>query len=135
MQAENIFQKIPIRELNQRLGSLLDFYTRLSHEGYYLPDFKAGTITADYLFGVLTNKFFSMKRSDIRTGYPLKKYTKIDLYDYLTTEVKKDLGFSITQMPNRVWMETILFSIKPDHKIFKVPELIIPEPQYEVPAW
>ncbi len=124
-----------MRELNQRLGSLTDFYTRLSKEGYYLPNFKAGTITADYLFGVMTGKFYSIKRESIRVGFALKKCTKLDLYDYLLNEVKKEMGFSITQLPNREWMEAVIFTVCPTHKIFKVPELLIPETKFEVPAW
>ena len=62
MQVENSLQRITMRELNQRLGSLTDFYTRLSHEGFYLPDFKTGTITAEYLFGVMKQKNISSLR-------------------------------------------------------------------------
>jgi len=112
MQNEN-YRNIPLRELNQRLG-----------------------ITAEYLYGVQTDKYFAIKREKIRVGFPVIKAPKIDLYGYLQEVAKpNELGFKISQLPNRKWMENILFTIAPTHLIFKKPAMEIPERTFDIPEW
>lgn len=136
MQEERNLKKLKLRELNSLLGSLDDFYNRLSIRGFYLPDRDKKCVTTEYLMGVLTGKFFSIKRDDIRKGFPTKKASKIDLLQYITDAVKPtQLGLKITHLPNREWMETVLYSVKKDHPLFKKPALMIPERDFEVPDW
>lgn len=132
---ENI-KSIKLRDLNQRLGSLDDFYNRLSLKGLFLPKREKGCITSNYLLGVLTGKYFSIPRERVRIGFVLVKASKIDLYGMLQTHlIGKDLGFKITQLPDREWLESVLFSLDPNHKIFKKPEALIPERTFEIPEW
>ena len=73
MDFQNNFRQVKLRELNEILGSLDDFYNRLSIRGFYLPSRKKGCITTEYLLGVLEGKFFSIKRNQIKIGFPQKK--------------------------------------------------------------
>lgn len=127
---------IKLRDLNSLLGSLDDFYNRLSMRGFYLPERDKKCVTTEYLMGVLTGKFYSIKRDEIRIGYPTKKASKLDLVQYIAEAIKpKELGLKITHLPDRKWMETVLYSVKRDHPIFKKPELLIPEREYQIPDW
>jgi hypothetical protein len=79
MDLQNNFRTVKLRELNEILGSLEDFYYRLSIIGFYLPKKEKSCIRTEYLMGVLCGKFFSIKRIDIKLGFPQKKASKLDL--------------------------------------------------------
>ena len=129
-------KKMKLRDLNSLLGSLDDFYNRLSMRGFYLPERDKKCVTTEYLMGVLTGKFYSIKRADIRIGYPTKKASKLDLVQYITEAIKpRELGLKITHLPDRKWMETVLYTERRDHEIFSKPKLLIPEKEYLIPDW
>ena len=67
---------------------------------------------------------------------PKKKATKIDLMIFLSEVIAPmELGFKITQLPERIWLENVLFSVKQDHKLFKRPPMLIPEREFNIPDW
>ena len=80
--------------------------------------------------GVVTGKLFSIKRSDVKLGFPQKKGTKMDLLisKFINDVIKsKVLGFKVTHLPDRSLLESGLFSVKPDHHLFKRPPMLIAE--------
>ena len=127
---------LKLGELNSLLGSIEDFYNRLSVRGIYLPNRDKRCISTDYMLGVLKGEYFSLKRSDVKFCFPLKKASKLDLCQYLTEAIHPNrLGFKLTHLPNRQWLENCLFTIKPDHPLFKKPEMPIKEREFEIPEW
>jgi hypothetical protein len=136
MNAEIKYKTMKLRELNSLLGSKEDFYNRLSVRGFFLPNRDKKCITSEYLLGVLTGKFFSLKRDQVKIPFPTKKASKLDILRHITDAIKpKELGLKITHLPNRSWMETVLFTVKPDHSLFKKPAMIIPEREFQIPDW
>ena len=101
-----------------------------------MPKKEKGCITTEYLMGVLTEKFFSIRRIDVKLGFPQKKATKLDLLISINEVIKpKVLGFKLTQLPERSWLESVLYSVKPDHHLFKRPPMLIEEREFNIPDW
>lgn len=48
------------------LNNVENFYFALVSQGWYLPDLKSQMITFDYLWNVFIDKYYRIKRTDIK---------------------------------------------------------------------
>ena len=112
--------------LRERLPSLWDIYWFLRDvEKICLPPWKSKTrrhrwISHTYFEGLLTEKYFCLKRSQVKTPVPkIRWISKRKLIEFLEKEVDKPLGFTFTREPPTRWIIKMLYSVNPQHKIFK----------------
>jgi hypothetical protein len=68
----------------------------------------------------MTGKVFSIKNDAIKECHVLRHSTSVDLFDILLNLVKdKPLGFDETTLPDKTWMQKIIYALNPSHSIFK----------------
>jgi hypothetical protein len=118
------YEMISISELNELLGNVANFYYQVTQHGFYLPEETKKTITVEYLYGVITQKYFSMKREEVKHSQTYKYVSKIDAYFELKRCATKELGFEINTLPNKLWMMDCLFTLQPGHSFFQPPQSV-----------
>ena len=113
---------IDLNYANAIFSSKKNLYQMIINEGWELPDLDSKGCTVDYLLNVLQGKFFRIKKADIRKpSCILKKWPKVDLCAFLQTDILRDsieLGFKPEKLPNREFLENLLFTFSPNHEIF-----------------
>lgn len=124
--------RIPNLELRRRFPTVQILYNFLVQDkNLYLPKWKDPKnrpkfITEEYLFKVLEGKYFSIKRDKIKKPVEVtKKCTKGELLKILQMLSEKPLGFEFDKEPNVGWLLKVIYSLNPDHEIFKPVEEIV----------
>jgi len=97
-----------------------------------LPSFEKNVIKLEYLWGVFTGANFWIKQLEIKVGTLMKKVTKVDLFQEICS-VCSNFGFTISKLPEKVWMTNILFTLKPNHFFFSPPHKNPEIPMRNVP--
>jgi len=112
--------------LRARLPTAWDLYCFLRDvENIYLPPWKSKNTRPTwaqgvYFEGILTGKYFFIRRNQVKGAVPkIKKQSQADLIRFLEDEADKPLGFKPGRDPPGKWMVKLLYSLNPDHKIFK----------------
>jgi len=119
-------EKVPYNEIRSRLPTVSDQYRFLvDKKKIYLPkwnkkDEKPKWATEKYLVSVMLNKTLSLKKEEVKKPPEVtKKLTKGEILKILEGLVNQPLGFETDREPTNKWLITIIYSIKPDHEIFK----------------
>jgi hypothetical protein len=113
-----------IRYLNAYIPNKFALYEILKGKDYYLPKFDTKCITEEYLLGVAKKEFFSIKKGEVRIGYPKRSVNAADIVTILKEITGKPLGFDQFTLPDIEWLTNVLFSLKPDHHVFTKPDEI-----------
>jgi hypothetical protein len=72
---------------------------------------------------VIAGTVFTIKRTDVKIGIARIPIQRTEIYDALKVcAPNTDFGFDEKTLPNREWLLNILFTIKPDHAIFRPPK-------------
>ena len=73
-----------------------------------------------YLVGVITRENFGLKIEDLKKPAAMfKRQTKGELYTILQGLTSKPLGFELETAPPVKWFIKVIYSLKPDHEMFK----------------
>jgi len=119
-------ERLSIQMLRQRLPTTWSLYSFLvENQKIFLPPWKNRRkrpkwATAKYLEGILADKFFLIKRDQVRKpGKGGESVSKGELVDFLGALVDKELGFEKEREPSVKWLRKVLYSINPQHKIFQ----------------
>ena len=113
-------QKMPISKANEVFTSKLSLYYLCCEIGYYLPKYEKPMITTEYLLDIFTKKIFSIRRKEVRIGFAFKKLSKAKLIDILEPLANsKPIGFDELSPPDRTWLINCIYTLKPEHSIFK----------------
>ena len=91
----------------------------IQNYNYFLPSESSKAVTEDYLLGVLKGNYFGMKfeeRKELRLKNDITA-SKLDLIEEISKLVKKPLGFTLNQTPDRDWLLDILNTLNPKNKI------------------
>ncbi|CAD8199969.1 unnamed protein product [Paramecium octaurelia] len=68
----------------------------------------------------MTNKVFRMKISDVKIGQLIQKASSQKLLEGLEQlNIGKPWGFDQDHHPDNQWMVNVLFTLNPNHKLFK----------------
>jgi hypothetical protein len=114
-------EKKPITHLNFLVPGVKALYDILvDQKHYFLPEFGRPATSQEYLYGIITGRIFAIKQDKIKPCRVIKKCTALDLFDIMKNLIRDlPLGFDETNMPDKEWMEKVIFSLSPDHAIFK----------------
>ena len=69
-----------------------------------MPSFNSKAITEEYLLSIHSAKLFSLKVSEIKLGFLIKKKTVSELLDLLTNLSSKPIGMDISHLPDKQWL-------------------------------
>ncbi len=124
-----IEDKISNLALRQRLPTIWDQYRFLwDNKKVYLPKWRIKRnrpkcITEKYLLGVLLRQNFAINQDQVKKPLEVtKSCTKIQLINILEELASKPLGFEIDKEPENKWLITMIYSLNPNHEIFKTVE-------------
>lgn len=108
------------RTANAICGSKENFYRLVHDEGYYLPSFKCRAITNNYLQGILAGRYFRFYKNQIQIPPEIKKeWSKLDLLAFIQGRVgNADLGFGPEKMPDRAFLQNVVYTLDPTLEIF-----------------
>ncbi len=72
------------------------------------------------MFNLTKNETFKVLRKEIIPSYAYYKLSKVELYQILYSDLKigDNLGFDIMHLPDRQWMEDVIYYKDAKHKIF-----------------
>ncbi len=113
--------------LRERLPTIRDFYLFLRDaENIYLPTWGANFrrprwASEKYLEGILTEKYFFLRKDEVRKPVPrlVAEKTRVELVSYLEKEVDKPLGFTTARCVPKKYVTKLLYSVNPEHELFK----------------
>ncbi len=119
-------KQIDLKILRERLPTVHHQYKFATENlGIYLPKWEIISkrpkwLTEDYLFGVMTEKYFSIPKAQIRKPKKVyKNLTKAELSAILEKLAKKNLGFRIDYEPEKKWFHKLIYSLDPTHELFR----------------
>ena len=125
-QTMEIEEKIPYTEIRKRLPTIWDQYRFVvDKQKIYLPkwktrDKKPKWATEKYLVNVMLKKNFGLDLKNLKKPEePLAGLTKGEMINILEQLVNKPLGFEEERNPPKKWLITVIYSLKPDHEMFK----------------
>ena len=125
-QKMEIEEKVPYTEIRMRLPTVWDQYRFLvDNQKLYLPKWekvskKPKWATEKYLVDVMLGKNFSLKIEQIKKAPPVtRQMTKGELLELLERLANKPLGFEFDRGPPKKWVKKMIYSLNPDHEIFK----------------
>ncbi len=125
-------KQVDLLMLRERLPTIYHQYQFITENlGLYLPPWKVISkrpkwATENYLFGVMTEKYFSIPRAQLKKPKKVyKKLTKAELSTILEKLCGKDLGFKIDYEPEKKWYHNLIYSLDPNHELFRPVDQII----------
>jgi antitoxin component of RelBE/YafQ-DinJ toxin-antitoxin module len=132
-------EKKSLKHLNFLIPSGGDFYDLLTKQKhYFLPKYESPAITQEYLYNVMLERVFTIKDTAIKECHPVKYSTAIDLFDMLKGIIKeKALGFDEANLPDKLWMQKVIYALNPNSSIFKESqeEVILREIPTSISLW
>lgn len=122
-------ERVISKLLRERLPTIYDQYKFVTEtQNKDLPYWKNSVkrpkwVTEEYLRGVMEDKYFSLTKDQTREPVKVtKEATKGELREYIERLSGKNLGFGIGQEPKKKWLLKILYSIQPNHEVFRPTE-------------
>ena len=119
-------------ELRQRIPTLLDLYKFVTeNRRFYLPKWKKGKekqkcINENYLMGILNEQTFTISKDKIKKPVEVtRSCTKLELLKILEELADKPLNFECGFEPDKKWLLKVIFSLNPNHRIFRPVEKIV----------
>ena len=110
-------------EVKGHISGKFELYDSAIRNGYYLPKYKSGIITENYLTNVILGEIFCPKFSDIKLlpcPSPPDKETLIKWVNNIKSPTGKTFGIGYDDhTPNKDWLVVILSTYRSDLKIFK----------------
>jgi hypothetical protein len=110
-------------EVEEHISGKFELYDSAIRNVYYLPKYKSGIITENYLTNVILGEIFCPKFSDIKLlpcPSPPDKETLIRWVNNLKSPTGKSFGIGYEDhTPNKDWLVVILSTYRADLKIFK----------------
>ena len=114
------------QELRKKLSTveaIYDFCT--DNLGYFMPRYdswrkRSKCVTEEYLWGVITGKYWSIKAEELKFPKKVRKsIPKRELVEILQNILgDKELGFDTDHYPDKNWLKTVIYKLSPDSNIF-----------------
>ena len=121
--------EVEIHKINSLLPSKRALYDMLKYPNggfqLYLPKFKTLAVSVEWLLQIVKTKVISIKLTDVKPGQLLFRVTKWELAEKIENLGKGKLGFIGTELPEKEWLVNVLHTLKPDHRFFMSPEIVI----------
>ena len=110
-----------IHYLNTFFRNNKDFGRYLERvKNIYLPKLIDGVATTSYLMKAARGEVFTLSRDKLRNfNGEIQPITRFELNELLFQESGMPTGFENHSLPNKKWLLDCLYSINPDHDIFR----------------
>lgn len=125
-QGMDIEEKVPYSEIRKRLPSVWAIYRFIvDKQKVYLPEWKykfkkPKWATEKYLKDVMLKNNFALDKNKKKDPEELEiKLTRGELISILEQITNKPLGFETGREPPKEWLVTVIYSLNPDHQMFK----------------
>jgi hypothetical protein len=116
-------EPIDIRWANFLLPNKQALYDILLERKFHLPKFESKACTVEYLISYMKGVIFTIKQEQIKVCHMKRKASKAVLIGILRELAKVDLGFDILNPPDKQWLKECIYSLCPEHDIFKNPAI------------
>lgn len=106
-------------DFNKYIHNKTALYDLIKTEySFYLPKLKSPATTVKYLLGLTTRDYYLPDIKEPEKRF-YKGFSKFDFYDQIKACWPGDVGFNSTNLPDKHYLATLLYSTKPNSRLFK----------------